>query len=191
MTSTVQKILRCEDQAAWERWLTDHHDNEPYIWLTIDKVNAAKSKLGLADAVNVALCFGWIDGRPHPLDTERYLLRFSPRTSKSRWSFVNRNRAEALMLAGKMRESGLAMIQIAKSNGTWEGAYTSRVRPMIPDDLKIALANDDSAQRNFDTWSNSQQVQAIQWLNEGKRAKTRANRILKIVSAAKSNRKLP
>ena len=191
MTSTFQKILRCEDQAAWEFWLTNHHDNESYIWLTIDKVNAAKCKLGLAEAVNIALCFGWIDGRLHPLDTDRYLLRFSPRNPKSRWSLVNRKRAEALMLAGKMREAGYAMILVAKSNGTWENAYTSSVRPMIPVDLKVALESDVSARSNFDTWSNSRQVQAIQWLDEGKRATTRADRILKIVLAAKLKRKLP
>lgn len=185
-----QSSLVCESPKEWHEWLESHYDTETEVWLEIKKAKSLKQGIRLDEAVEEAICFGWIDGKMHSLDQERYILRFTPRKPGSIWSLVNRKRAEALIAEKRMTEAGLEKIEEAKASGRWQNAYSSKVKPEIPDDLLVALQADPIACDNFERWTNSQKRIAVWWVEESRQAKTRENRIAKIVSSAQSNQKL-
>ena len=118
--------LSAVNRDAWRAWLEENHKGQPEIWLRIKKAGSAQSGVYLGEAVEEALCFGWIDSRMYSMDGESFVLRFSPRRPGSPWSLINRNRAEALIADGRMTEAGMAPIREAQSDGRWLRAYTSR-----------------------------------------------------------------
>lgn len=126
----------------------------------------------------------------HSLNEEHFILRFTPRRTGSIWSRANRKRAEALIADQRMKESGMEKIQEAKENGRWQSAYSSNEEMEIPKDLLEALEANPEVYSHFISWSNSQRLQAVWWLQESKRRKTRESRIAKIVEAARKNQKL-
>ncbi|MDD3809724.1 MAG: YdeI/OmpD-associated family protein [Erysipelotrichaceae bacterium] len=138
-------------------------------------------------AVEEALCFGWIDGKMFRVDEERFIIFMTPRAPGSVWSKNNRDRVEALMAKGMVHESGLEKIRMAQANGQWEKAYSARSAPLIPGDLLEALKRQEGALENFNGWTNSQQLGAIFWLDQAKRPQTRTKRIERIVVAAWNN----
>lgn len=121
------EILTLADAAGWEAWLADHHDRSSGVWLLIAKKGSARTSVTIREALDVALCYGWIDSQPRGHDADRYLQRYSPRRPRSPWSKLNADRAEALIAAGRMRPPGLARIEAAKADGRWAAA-TSRTR---------------------------------------------------------------
>lgn len=169
------------DKESWRRWLAAKHDRAAEAWLTIRRQGAAGTGLPYEEAVVEALCFGWIDGRMHRVDAERYALRFSPRKPGSIWSRLNRERAEAQIRAGRMTPAGLARIEEAKQNGWWEKAYDSRSKPRPPADLEAALQSAGPAWEGFNNLTNSQQLQYIYWVESAKREETRGKRIAEVV----------
>lgn len=185
-----QTWLICQNLKEWHDWLEAHHDKEAQIWLQIKKAKSNENGVRLEEAVDEAICFGWIDGKMHSLNQEHYILRFTPRKAGSIWSMTNRKRAEALITEKRMSESGMAKIQEAKTSGRWQSAYSSKEETEIPIDLLEALKGDPIAYNNFISWSNSQKFQAIWWLEESKQLKTRESRIFKIVEYARTNQKL-
>jgi uncharacterized protein YdeI (YjbR/CyaY-like superfamily) len=182
-------LISFKDPDEWRNWLASHHSSEPGLWLKIKKTGSRAEGLTLAEAVTEALCFGWIDSRMKSLGSEGYMLRFTPRSPDSLWSKINRRRAEALMESGRMTEAGLAVIRQAKENGKWQSAYSSRERPEIPGDLYEELKSDTAALANFSKWANSQQLQAVFWINQAKRPETRQKRIKDVVAKAKAGEK--
>lgn len=182
--------LICHNLKEWHDWLVAHHDIETEIWLQIKKARSKELGIGLEEAVEEALCFGWIDSKMHSLDTEKYILHMTHRKPGSMWSLINRRRAEALIADGRMTEAGLVAIREAQANGRWEAAYTSKEKPDVPNDLAAALVADQVANYHFENWSNSQKLQAIVWIEQSKQPKTRASRIYKVVSCAHENQKL-
>ena len=118
--------LICKDRDEWHNWLLINHEMETEVWLQIKKVKSKDKGVRLNEAVEEAICFGWIDGLMHSIDTDRFILRFTPRRPGSVWSLINRNRAEKLIAEGKMTEAGMVPIREAMENGKWQTAYTSR-----------------------------------------------------------------
>lgn len=179
--------LACKNRQEWHDWLEKNHGRAGSIWLEIQKVNSTRPGVFLGEAVEEAICFGWIDGKMFREDDERFIIHMSPRAPGSVWSKNNRNRAEALMAKGKVHESGLEAIRVAQANGQWEKAYSAKTPPLIPDDLLEALEKHVGALENFKGWTNSQQLGAVFWLDQAKRPETRLNRIERIVAAARDN----
>lgn len=130
--SIPQKWLVCRDLHDWHLWLTMHHDKESSVWLQIKRVKSKEEGILLNEAVEEALCFGWIDGVMHSLDSEKYIIRMTPRRPGSMWSLINRNRAERLIAEGRMTEAGMAPILEAQANGNWQTAYSSRADSKHP-----------------------------------------------------------
>jgi uncharacterized protein YdeI (YjbR/CyaY-like superfamily) len=117
-----EDVIAFADAARWEFWLADHHDRKTGVWVKIAKKGSGRTSVTLAEALDVALCYGWIDSQRKPYDDDHYLQRYSPRRRKSPWSRINADKAEALIAAGRMREPGLAAILAAKADGRWDAA---------------------------------------------------------------------
>lgn len=182
--------LYCHNLQEWSDWLLEHHQQETEIWLKIKKAKSVEEGLTLSEAVNEAIRFGWIDGKVYGHDTKSYLLRLTPRKPGSLWSMINRQRAEVLIADGRMTEAGMEAIRDAQRRGNWQGAYTAKEKPEIPADLEASLKKDPPAWSNFNAWSNSDQLQAIGWIQQSKRQLTRQNRIEKVVLCSHNNQKL-
>ncbi len=174
-------------RAGWRRWLEENHSVADGAWVIIHKKGSREKGLRYGEAVDEAVCFGWIDGGMNSVDDERFRLWFSPRRRGSFWSLLNRERAERLMGAGLMAEAGLRAVEDAKESGMWDAAYTSRVEPEIPDDLLEALKEDQDAWGNFEGFSNSAKLMYVRWVEGAKREGTRARRISEVVRRAARN----
>lgn len=179
--------LEFRDRAGWRRWLEENHSAEEAAWVVIQKKGSERKGLRYDEAVDEAVCFGWIDGGMRRLDDDRFRLRFSPRRRGSVWSLLNRERVERLMEAGLMAEAGLRAVEEARESGMWEVAYTSRVEPEVPDDLLEALKEDQEALINFEAFSNSAKLMYVHWVESAKREGTRARRISEVVRRAAQN----
>ena len=173
----------------WRRWLHVNHDAENEAWVVIQKVGSPNEGLGYEEAVDEAMCFGWIDGKMRRLNDHEFAQRFSPRRTRSIWSLINRDRAERLIEEGRMTEAGLRAVDEAKSNGRWEKAYTSREAPETPGDLLEALRESPEAYSNFMGFPNSARFMYIHWINDAKRSETRARRIRRVVERAEKGKR--
>ena len=132
--------LEFRDGSDWESWLEVNHSTETEAWLRIGKKNSGVALLSITDALDGALCFGWIDGHRRGLDEVSFLQRYSPRRKRSSWSQVNVSKVEALLAAGRMRPPGLAEVELAQADGRWQAAYESQRTAQTPPDLALALA---------------------------------------------------
>ncbi|WP_083880358.1 YdeI/OmpD-associated family protein [Nocardia araoensis] len=144
------RILTCGDVAQWEEWLAANHDEASDVWLKIAKKGAAGRTISHSEALDGALCFGWIDSHRRGLDAEHYLQRYSPRRPRSPWSRINVAKAEALIAAGRMRAPGFAAIAAAQSDGRWASAYEGQRTATCPADLLEALSANPGAQERFE-----------------------------------------
>jgi uncharacterized protein YdeI (YjbR/CyaY-like superfamily) len=175
------------NREEWRVWLEEHHAAEQEAWLLIRRKGASRRLLTLEEAVEEALCFGWIDGALKSIDKDTYALRFSPRRPNSIWSVNNQRRVEKLIREGRMTPAGLEKITEAKENGEWEAAIAREDVSSVPDDLVQELENND-AWTAFENWPASQKKQYIYWLESAKRPETREKRIQAIVKMAKRGR---
>jgi uncharacterized protein YdeI (YjbR/CyaY-like superfamily) len=168
--------------AEWEQWLEQNHSASEGLWIKIAKTKVDIESVRYPDVLDAALCFGWIDGRREPLDAHYFLQRFTPRRRRSRWSQINRQKAERLIEEGRMRPAGLTEVQQAKGDGRWEAAYESQSTSSVPDDLKRELDARPKA-REFFSRLNSQNRYAILYrLHDAKLPSTRAKRLAKFVA---------
>lgn len=186
-----EEWLSLRNPQEWHNWLAQNHDQKDQIWLEIKKAHAAGEGILLAEAVEEALCFGWIDGKMYSLDEESFIIRVTPRRSGSVWSLVNRRRAETLIEAGRMTESGLAAIQAAKDSGKWQAAYSSKEVPELPEELKQAFRDDPAARVCFDGWSTGEKAHYLFWIAQAQRADTRQKRIAETLERAKAKNSHP
>jgi uncharacterized protein YdeI (YjbR/CyaY-like superfamily) len=143
-------VLEFPDAAAWEAWLAQHHDDRADAWLRIAKRHSGLALIAIGDALDVALCYGWIDGQRRGLDESSFLQRYSPRRPRSSWSQVNVAKVEALQAAGRMRPPGQAEVEAAMADGRWDAAYESQRTAEVPPDLAAALADDPRAKAAFE-----------------------------------------
>ncbi|MEQ1864669.1 MAG: YdeI/OmpD-associated family protein [Micropepsaceae bacterium] len=167
--------------AAWHTWLAANHARSTGVLLRIAKKGAAKS-ITYAEALDIALAWGWIDSQKLPLDAAAWLQRFTPRKSKSPWSKINRAKAEALMAAGKMEAAGLAEVDRAKQDGRWERAYDGARTSEVPPDLAAALKLNVRARTFFEALDGANRYAILYRIQTAKKAATRAERIRKFVS---------
>lgn len=165
------------DRAAWLRWLERHHAKMPGIWLKLTKGGAKTGALTVAQAVEGALCWGWIDGQGRALDATHWLVKFTPRRPRSVWSKINRERALALIAGGEMEDAGLAEVTRAQADGRWERAYDSPRNAQVPEDLAAALAKHKRAKAFFEQLDGANRYAILWRLQNAKRAETRASRL--------------
>jgi len=165
----------------WSRWLAANHDSTKELWLRLAKKGAEAKTVTRAEALEVALCYGWIDGQARSEDEEFWLQRFTPRTRRSKWSKINREAAEALIAAGKMKPSGLAAVEAAKTDGRWDAAYASPRNIEVPDDLTRELKKRPAARKLFARLNAQNRYAILYRIHDAKRPETRARRIAKYV----------
>lgn len=182
-------ILAFESATAFERWLAEQIGLSNGLWLRIAKKGSGVASVNYDEALEVALCYGWIDGQKKSFDEQHWLQKFTPRRARSVWSQVNRAKAEALIASGRMQPVGLAEVERAKADGRWEAAYASQRTMEVPADLARALTANPVAQAFFDTL-NSANRYAILWrVQTAKRPETRAARIAKAVAMCAAGEK--
>lgn len=155
------EALEFADVAEWEAWLAAHHDEQPSAWLRIARKHSHLDLIAITDALDGALCFGWIDGQRKGLDDDSFLQRYSRRRPRSSWSRVNVGKVEALLAADRMQPPGLAEVNAAKADGRWDAAYESQRTADVPPELAAALAADPRAQAAFDQLGRSERYAVI------------------------------
>ena len=175
-----------KDRTAWRAWLAEHHATSAGIWLIYFKKESGKPRVAYEDAVEEALCFGWVDSRPNAIDDQSYMQLFSPRKAKSPWSKINKERVERLIAQGLMTEAGLKKIEMAKADGSWN-RYDEVDNLVMPDDLAQALAANESANTYFQAFSPSSKKVILWWIASAKRPETRSKRIEETVQLAAQN----
>ncbi|RSL54597.1 hypothetical protein CEP54_009809 [Fusarium duplospermum] len=176
------------DVNAWESWLDENHDSNSGLWLRLAKKDSGVSSVTYDEALDVALCFGWIDGQRKALDAQHFIQRFTPRRKGSLWSKRNVNKVASLIESGKMRPSGQAEIDAAQADGRWERAYSSSSNAEVPKDFQAALDDDKAAGDFFKTINRTQRYSFLQRLETAKRPETRQKRIEQFVTLLASGK---
>jgi uncharacterized protein YdeI (YjbR/CyaY-like superfamily) len=169
-------------QEDFEAWLEAEHDSAPGLWIRIAKVGSGIPSVTAPQAIESCLCFGWIDGKRIAGDDATFLQRYTPRRARSRWSKINRKRAEELIEEGRMRPSGLAEIRRAQDDGRWDAAYDSPSNITVPDDLRRALDAEPKAAAEFETLNATNRYAILYRVHDAKRPETRARRIENFVA---------
>ena len=167
--------------AEWEQWLEEHHAEPEGVWIQIAKKDTGIESVRYPEVLESALCFGWIDARREALDERRFLQRFTPRRTASRWSKINCQTAERLIAEGRMRPAGLAEVERAKADGRWERAYESQRTMAVPEDLQRELDARPEAKALFETLSSQNRYSILYRLHDAKRPETRARRLAQFV----------
>lgn len=168
--------------AAWRRWLAKQHGTSPGLWLQLAKKESGITSITYAEALDEALCYGWIDGQKQKFDQEYWLQKFTPRRRNSLWSQVNRQKVLALIEQGRMQPAGLAVIEEAKANGRWDAAYSSSSQSEAPADLVAALAANPDAAAFFETLDRRNRYAIYFRLQTVRRAETRAAKVATFVA---------
>ena len=190
MPSDQLPVLCFESVGAWDAWLAEHAGTTAGLWLKIPKKGSGATGIGYSDALDVALCHGWIDGQKDRHDDGYWLQRFTPRKPGSRWSRINTERAEALAEAGRMRPGGLREVEQARADGRWEQAYESQSRVTVPADLARALAADERARAFFATLDSINRYAILYRIGTAKRPETRARRVATFVAMLSEHKKI-
>lgn len=164
-------MLGFATQHDWEAWLTEHYADPTGIWLKFAKKATGTPSISYAEALESALCYGWIDGQKAAFDEQYWLQKFTPRRPKSVWSQINRDKANALIEAGRMQPSGLLQVEQAQADGRWDAAYASQSRATVPDDLQEALDNNPSARDFFLTLNSVNRYAIIYRVQTAKKAR--------------------
>lgn len=182
-------ILLFDSETAWEQWLEEQHSNSQGIWMKIAKKDSGYTSVSYQEALTIALCFGWIDGQKNKLDTQFWLQKFTPRRKKSGWSRINREKVEALMMQGKMREAGLKEVEEAKADGRWDNAYEPQSSITVPDDFQIALDQQPEAKAFFEQLNRASRYSILYRITTAKKAETRQKRIDQFIAMLNAKEK--
>jgi uncharacterized protein YdeI (YjbR/CyaY-like superfamily) len=173
-----------------EAWLEQNHASCDGVWLKIAKKGAKEPSVTYREALELALCFGWIDSQKRGFDDQHFLQRFTPRRPRGRWSKINREKAEALIGAGKMRPAGLAKVEAAKEDGRWEAAYEGQRTAKMPGDLQRELDRNPQAAEFFASLSSANRYAIVYRLDEAKKPETRERRLRKFVAMLERGEKI-
>jgi uncharacterized protein YdeI (YjbR/CyaY-like superfamily) len=176
------EIVELRSQAAWSKWLERNHGATQGVWLKFAKKGTGVKTVTYLEAVEEALCYGWIDGQASGHDETYYLQRFTPRRRRSKWSQINRTKAERLIAEGRMQPAGIEQIEAAKADGRWDAAYPSPRVATVPDDLQAALDENPEAKAFFGSLSSQNRYAILYRVADAKRAETRAKRIAEYVA---------
>ena len=183
-------ILPFSSQKDWEDWLAKNHQTSKGLWLKIAKKDTGIDTVTYAEALDGALCHGWIDGQKGALDDSFWLQKFTPRGPRSKWSKINREKAEALIEAGRMKPAGLVAIEQARSDGRWEQAYDSQSKAAVPEDLQKELDRNPKAAAFFATLDSANRYAVLYRIQEAKKPETRARRIEKFIGMLNRGEKI-
>jgi uncharacterized protein YdeI (YjbR/CyaY-like superfamily) len=186
--TTLEPRTTARDAKAWRQWLERHHASAGEVWLVFSRKHTGQACVSYDEAVEEALCFGWIDGIKKRVDEDHYTYRFSPRQPGSRWSLINRKRAEALLAAGRMAPAGLAAVEEGRKRGTWAAAKVKRPDQMS-DLLRKALATEPRATAAWEALSPSQQRLYNLFVNEAAREETRQRRAQEVIKRVLAGRR--
>jgi uncharacterized protein YdeI (YjbR/CyaY-like superfamily) len=176
------EIVAFADAHEWEAWLSANHERQEGVWIRIAKKASGIPSVTPAEAIDVALCWGWIDGQRKGLDETRFLQKFTPRRKRSLWSQVNVEKVEALTAAGRMRPPGIAEVERAKADGRWDAAYASQATAEVPPDLRAALDASPAARAAFAALNRTERYAVLHQLMTARTEKTRAIRLKKVVA---------
>jgi uncharacterized protein YdeI (YjbR/CyaY-like superfamily) len=182
-------VVEFKTQAAWEKWLAKNHAKSPGVWLRMYKKATGIKSVNYAQALEEALCYGWIDGQKNKYDDESFVQRFTPRRARSIWSKVNVGHVARLTEAGKMRPAGQAQIDAAKADGRWALAYDSGKDMTVPEDFLKELAKDKKAKAFFDTLNKTNLYSIGFRLQTAKKPETREKRMKQIIEMMKNGEK--
>jgi uncharacterized protein YdeI (YjbR/CyaY-like superfamily) len=174
-------IYSFKDAVEWEEWIALHYGLESGIWLKMAKKNSGITTVTYQEALEVALCYGWIDGQANSYDETYYLQKYTPRRRRSLWSKINIGRAEELIAAGKMRESGFAAIEAAKADGRWDAAYDSVKEATVPSDLAAVFERNEAAKTFFESLNSANRYAVLWRLMTANTPEKRAARLGKLV----------
>lgn len=180
------KTFYARNQNAWRNWLLKNHQKESAVWLIIYRKDSQTPSVYYPEAVDEALCFGWIDSKPNKRDEQSYYQFFAKRKAKSNWSKVNRDKVERLIKQNKMHTSGMAAVELAKQTGTWS-ALDEVEEILIPNDLQELFDQNPTAFKNFNAFSRSSKRGILEWILNAKKNETRLKRIRETVSLAAKN----
>jgi len=175
-------IVPFADQVAWNKWLDKHHTTSVGIWIRIAKKGSGIPSVSHPEALDVALCYGWIDSQRKGYDEKTFIQKFTPRGARSIWSVINRDKAVALLESGKMMPAGISEMERAKKDGRWDAAYASQATIEIPPDLQAALDANPRAAKFFATLTSQNRYAILFRVHNAKRAETRARRIADFVA---------
>jgi uncharacterized protein YdeI (YjbR/CyaY-like superfamily) len=173
--------LTFASQEEWETWLERNGNSSSGAWLRLAKKSADQPTVSYAQAVESALCYGWIDGQKQTESEHYWLQRFTPRTAKSMWSKINKEKAEALVASGRIRPGGMLEIHRAKQDGRWDAAYTSARRSTVPNDLQHALDANPKAKKIFATLNSKNRYAILFRVQNAKKPETRARKIAQFI----------
>ena len=174
----------------WEGWLERHHADSPGLWVKIAKKGSGVETVSYPQVVELALCFGWIDGQRQKVDDVYFRQRLTPRAPRSKWSKINCDKAEALIASGRMQPNGLQEVERAKADGRWDAAYDGQRTMEVPDDLALALRRNSRARKAFDGLDSRNRYAVLFRIHDAKRPETRARRIEQFVTMLAEGRTL-
>lgn len=183
-------IIPFASPGDWEAWLAEHHATSDGLWLKIAKKGSGIASVSYAEALDVALCYGWIDSQKGKLDDDYFLQRFTPRKPRSKWSKINRDKVTKLIESGEMKPAGLREIEQAKADGRWDAAYESQSNATVPEDLKRELDKNPEAAAFFETLDSANRYAILYRIEEAKKPETRTRRIEKYVAMLSNHEKL-
>jgi len=183
-------VMQFKRQKDWAAWLAKHHASSPGIWLQIAKTTSSLTSVSYAEALEIALCYGWIDAQKKSCDASSWLQKFTPRGANSLWSKINREKAEALIRGGQMQPAGLQAVAQAKHNGRWEAAYDSQSRASVPSDFQAELDKNAKAKAFFATLNSQNRYAILFRIQTAKKAETRARRIEQFIRMLAKQEKL-
>jgi uncharacterized protein YdeI (YjbR/CyaY-like superfamily) len=186
----VPPVLLFEHQQAWEDWLSRHHKNSSGVWVRLAKKGSKLGSITYAEALDSALCFGWIDAHKKPENSSAWLQRFCPRGKRSIWSKINRQKAIALAEGGRMKAAGLEEMQRAQQDGRWQRAYDSPRSATVPEDLQAALDNNPKAKAFFANLESRNRYAILFRIQTVKKAQTRAQKITQFVAMLEKHEKI-
>jgi uncharacterized protein YdeI (YjbR/CyaY-like superfamily) len=190
MTADEAQGVAFDTAAAWRAWLAEHHGEASGIWLRLAKSAAPEATISYAEALDEALCFGWIDAQTRGLDDDYWLKRFTPRKPASKWSKINTQKAETLIAAGRMHPAGLAEVERARGDGRWDSAYAGSRTMGVPADLQAALDASPEGAAFFATISSQNRYAILYRIATVKRPETRARKITEYVRMLEEHRTL-
>ncbi len=183
-------IMPFASREAWEAWLEEEHATSDGLWLKIAKKGSGIETVTFAEALDAALCYGWIDSQRGGFDERFFLQRFTPRKPRSEWSRVNREKVAKLMEAGRMRPAGLREVERAKADGRWDAAYEPQSAATVPEDLRLELEKNEGAREFFETLDRANRYAILHRIRDAKKPETRARRIAHYVQMLAEGKKL-
>ena len=190
MAKAEQPVLFFATSAALEAWLDENGEESDGIWLKFAKKGSGIESVVYAEALDVVLCHGWIDGQTKRIDGDHYLQRFTPRRQQSKWSKRNRAKAEQLIAEGRMRRAGLREVERAREDGRWDEAYESPSTATVPEDFRRALEAKPAALEFFESLGSTKRYSFLYRINDAKRPETRAKRIAEYVELLEQRKTL-